>query len=258
MTYAGLLAVAQVGWIIQIFIDPPLAVTAVVVVVLGLFEMAVPMIAERRTEGGTPWHAHHIAERYSLLVIITLGEVILGTILAISAVVEHTGWSVEAGLVAFGGTALAFGLWWVYFTMPSADVLARHRGRAFVWGYGHMLLFGALACSGAGLHVAAYVIEGKAHIDQTAALLTLAVPVALFTLALFVLYSLLLMQVDVFHVLLFVGALAALAVSVIAVAAGASIGAGIVIAACAPVVVIVGYETIGHRHQGAALERALS
>ncbi|NYJ32695.1 low temperature requirement protein A [Nocardiopsis aegyptia] len=257
LTYAVLLAVAQAGWIVQIFIDPPLATTAVLALALVVLEMAVPVVAER-IDGGTPWHPHHIAERYGLLVIITLGEVVLGTILAVSAVVEEQGWSVEAGLVAFGGTALAFGLWWVYFTMPSGDVLARHRERAFVWGYGHMVIFGSLAATGAGLHVAAQTIGGEAHIGPTAALLTVVVPVAVFTVALFVLYTLLLRQFDAFHVLLFVVAMLALGVAVVAVAAGASMGVGIVVAAGAPVAVIVGFETVGHRHQSAALERALS
>lgn len=257
MTYAVLISVAQVGWVIQIFVNPPLVVSVVIAVVLGIFELAVPVIAER-LGGRTPWHPHHIAERYGLLVIITLGEVILGTILAVSAVVEEQGWSVEAGLVAFGGTALAFGLWWVYFMMPSGEVLARHRERGFVWGYGHLLIFGSLAATGAGLHVAATVIKGVAHIGSTAAVLTVAIPVAIFTIALFTLYSLLLRQFDPFHVLLFIGAMLALAASVVAVAAGATMGTGVAIAACSPIVVIIGYETIGHRHQATALERALN
>jgi low temperature requirement protein LtrA len=257
LTYAGLFAIAQAGWVVQIFVDPPLAVTAVIVVVLVVFEMLIPFVAERRA-GGTPWHAHHIAERYGLLVIITLGEIVLGTILAVSAVVEVQGWSVEAVLLACGGTALAFGLWWCYFTMPSAEVLERHRDRGFTWGYGHMVVFGSLAATGAGLHVAATVIEHVAHIGAAAAILTVVIPVAVFTTALFTLYSLLLRQFDPFHLLLFVGALAALAVSAVAVAAGASMGVGIVIAACSPLIVVVGFETVGHRHQSAALERVLA
>jgi low temperature requirement protein LtrA len=257
LTYAGLTAIAQVGWVVQIFVDPPLAVTAVIVVVLGVFEMLVPFVAERRA-GGTPWHAHHIAERYGLLVIITLGEIVLGTILAVSAVIEVQGWSAEAVLLACGGTALAFGLWWTYFTMPSGEVLARHRERGFTWGYGHMVVFGSLAATGAGLHVAATVIEHVAHIGAAAAILTVVTPVAIFTTALFTLYSLLLRQFDPFHLLLFVGALAALAASAIAVAAGASMGVGVVIAACSPLVIVVGFETVGHRHQTAALDRALA
>ncbi|MFC3491449.1 low temperature requirement protein A [Glycomyces rhizosphaerae] len=256
MTYAGLTAIAQIAWIIQIFTYPSLAVSSGVFITLAIFEMLIPMLAERR-EGGTPWHAFHIAERYGLLVIITLGEVVLGTIIAVSAVVEAQGWSVEAVLVAFGGTSLVFGLWWVYFMMPSGEVLARHRDRAFTWGYGHLVIFGSIAATGAGLHVAAMVIEHVAHIDSTAAILTVVIPVAVFTTALFTSYSLLLRQFDPFHLLLYVGAMLALAASAIAVAAGATVGVGIAIAACAPLVVIVGYETVGHRHQSAALERAL-
>ena len=257
LTYAVVVGIIQVGWVIVIFINPSLPVMFGIIAFLGALELACPYLIERRV-GGTPWHAHHIAERYGLLVIITLGEVVLGTILAISAVVEAQGWSVEAGLVAFGGTALAFGLWWVYFTMPSGKVLQQFRERGFVWGYGHFFIFGSLAATGAGLHVAAYVIEGVAHIGTVAAMLTVAVPVAIFSIALFTLYSLLLRQFDPFHILLFAGSILMLVIAVGAVAYGASMGVGIVLTALSPVIVIVGYETVGHRHQAAALDRALA
>jgi low temperature requirement protein LtrA len=257
VTYAVLVSAAQVGWIALLVANPPLTGAIVAWGVLVAFELAVPIIAQRRG-GRTPWHAHHIAERYGLLVIITLGEIVLGTILAISAVVEEQGWDLEAVLVTVGGTMLAFALWWVYFIMPSARVLARHRERSFAWGYGHIVIFGSLAATGAGLHVAAYVIEGAAHIDDTTALLTVVVPVAVFSTALFTLYTLLLREFDPFHILLFLGSLVPLVAAVWAVAAGASMGTGIVIAALSPVVVVVGYETLGHRHQAAALERALA
>lgn len=256
LSYAVLIAIAQVGWVAEILVNPPLPVTVAAVIVLATFEMSIPVLSERRGVG-TTWHPHHIAERYSLLVIITLGEIVAGTILAISAVVQEQGWSLDAGLVAFGGVAIAFGLWWVYFTMPSGEVLARHRDRGFVWGYGHMLLFGSLAAIGAGLHVAAGVIEGHAGIGPLGAILTIVIPVAAFTVALFALYSFLLRRKDDFHLLLMAGALLVLGASVVAVAAGASVPVGLVIVACAPVVVIVGYETIGHRHQAEALRRVL-
>jgi low temperature requirement protein LtrA len=115
----------------------------------GYYSSSGPLLAERK-DGGTPWHPHHIAERYSLLGIIALGEVILGTVLAISAVVDLLGWSAEVVLVACGGTALAFAMWWLYFTFPSARVLARHRRRAFGWSYGHIIVFGAIVGTGAG------------------------------------------------------------------------------------------------------------
>lgn len=256
--YAWMLGAVQVLWIVQIVVYPPFGIAIWLMVLLGVVEMAVPPLAERRG-GATPWHPHHIAERYSLLVIITLGEVVLGTILAISAVVEEQHeWTVDAAVVAFGGTLLAFGLWWSYFTMPSGKLLAAFRRRSYVWGYGHMVVFGALAATGAGLHVAANAITGEAHIDDVAAVLTLVVPVGVFLLALFALYTFLMGRFDPFHVGLCLASLAVLAAAVIAVAAGASLPAGIVITALAPIVVVVGYETVGHRHQREALEELLA
>jgi low temperature requirement protein LtrA len=252
LTYATAVGVAQLGWIAVLVVNPPLSVLWVPYLVLVAIEMSGPVLAERK-DGGTPWHPHHIAERYSLLVIITLGEVILGTITAISAVVQTQGWTTEAVLVAIAGTALAFGLWWVYFMLPSAEVLSRHRERSFPWGYLHILLFGSLAATGAGLHVAAYVIEHEAHIGLVSAVLTTAVPVLVFMTGLFVVYSLLLATFDPFHTLLFLGAVAALLLAVVVAGAGASMGVSLLVVVAAPLIVIIGYETNGHQHQTAAL-----
>ena len=52
------------------------------IVVLVLVELVGPFVAEH-VRGGTPWHAHHIAERYGLMVIIALGEGLLGTTAAL-------------------------------------------------------------------------------------------------------------------------------------------------------------------------------
>lgn len=254
LAYVVNISIAQVGWVILIFLNLPLQTTIVFTTLLALFELAGPLFAEFRFTP-TPWHPHHIAERYGLLVIITLGEVILGTILAISAVLTAQGWTLETAMVALGGTTLAFALWWVYFTMPSGELLARHPRRGFVWGYGHMVLFGALVGVGAGLHVAAQVISHEAHVDATFALICVAIPVLVFEIVLFALYSLLLRQFDPFHLWLFAAAVAVLVLSVVAVSAGATIGSALLIVAASPVVIIVGFETVGWRHQAAAIEK---
>ena len=209
--------------------------------------------------GGTPWHAHHIAERYGLLVIITLGEVVLGTILAISAVVEEQDWSVEAALVAFGGTLLAFAMWWVYFTMPSAKVLhAFPRARVHV-GIRPLLHLRfarrrrVRGCTWPPTRSRASPTSARSRRCSRS-----SCPCVVFSVALFTLYSLLLRQFDPFHIWLFIGSIVMLVIAVWAVSAGASMGTGIVLTALSPVVVIVGYETVGHRHQAAALERALA
>ncbi|MBD8022076.1 low temperature requirement protein A [Microbacterium gallinarum] len=256
LAYAIGISIAQVGWIALIFLTLPVGITLVFTTLLMLLELACPLFAELRF-GRTPWHAHHIAERYGLLVIITLGEVILGTILAISAVVSgDAGWTVEAALVAFGGTALAFGMWWMYFAIPFGAVLERHRGRAFVWGYLQIALFGSLIAVGAGLHVAANVISHEAHVDATFAILAIAIPVLAFETLLFALYGFLVMQIDWFHLVLYIGVILFLAAGVIAVSSGATLGAGIILVAVSPAFVVVGYETFGRRRAAGTLERA--
>lgn len=254
LAYVANIAVAQVFWVALIFVNLPAGTTFAIAGVLVLFELAGPLVAELKF-GRTPWHGHHIAERYGLLTIITLGEVVLGTILAISAVVQVEGWTFEAAVIALAGTTLVFGLWWVYFMMPSGRILHRYRERGFVWGYGHIVLFGALVGVGTGLHVAAQVISHEAHVDATFALMTVAVPVLVFQVVLFSLYSFLVKEFDPFHVWLFVAAVVVLALSVVAVQAGMSIGGSLLIVAASPLVIVVGYETVGYRHQAAVLDR---
>ena len=254
LTYAVAILVAQIGWIVQIFADFSLAVSAVMVVFLLVVELAGPFVAER-FRGGTPWHAHHIAERYGLLAIIALGEGIVGTVAAVSAVIETQGWSVDAALVALAGTGLTFGMWWVYFVLPSGAVLHRHRERSFGWGYGHVLLFAAIAGTGAGLHVAAYYIEHVAHIGAVATVLTVAVPVAVYVLMVYVLFSTLTRSTDPFHLLLLAGTAVFVIVPVLMAAVGVSMAVCLVVLMLAPAVTVVGFETVGHRHTAGLLER---
>ena len=47
-------------------------------------ELAEPAVAERGT--GTPWHAHHIVERRGQLTIITMGEIVTGTVLTLQGI----------------------------------------------------------------------------------------------------------------------------------------------------------------------------
>ncbi|WP_026059909.1 low temperature requirement protein A [Microbacterium yannicii] len=255
LAYIVNISIAQLGWIALIFLSLPVGITLVFTTILMLLELAGPLFAEKRF-GATPWHPHHIAERYGLLIIITLGEVILGTILAISAVIEEQGWSLEAGIIAFGGTALAFGMWWNYFVIPFGDVLERHRWRGFPWGYLHLFIFGSLVAVGAGLHVAANVISHHAHVDATFAVLSIAIPVLVYLTFLFGTYAVTVMQFDPFNIYLYLGSVAALAASVVAVSLGASLGTALLLIACAPAVVVVGYETVGWRHGEQIIQRA--
>lgn len=242
------LAVAQLGWIALGLAHPPLVAGLLAAVPLYLIETVGPIVAERRF-GGTPWHPHHIAERYSLLAIVTLGEVVLGTATTIGAIVQESGWTSDVGVVGFAGTALAFALWWVYFLLPSGALLERFRGRGFVWGYGHIVVFGALVATGAGLDVAAVATRQETTMDAVAVAAAVAVPVIVLLLVFLALYSLLIGALDPFHLLLFGGAAVILALAVAVAGAGAPLGVWLSLVVLGPVAVIVGFETVGHRHQ---------
>lgn len=187
LRYAKYLAVVQLGWIAVLVFETDVSTTFLLVIPLIALEMLTPYAAERKDR--TPWHAHHIAERYGLLAIIALGECLIGAIETLRAIVANHGWSVDAALVGFGGTALAFGMWWVYFMLPAGRALHIRRHRSFLFGYGHIPIFAAIAATGAGLHVAAYYIDHEAHISAAAAVASIAIPVAVFKVALTWLYS---------------------------------------------------------------------
>ncbi|MDF2741042.1 MAG: hypothetical protein K0S88_2410 [Actinomycetia bacterium] len=257
LTYLTTILVAQAGWVLLLFMDTSIPVWFLLSVPLVLIELAGPWIAETR-KGGTPWHAHHLAERYGLLAIIALGEGVIGTVASLAAVVEHQGWTLDAVLVGVAGTGLTFSMWWVYFLIPSAGILAVHRERVFGWGYGHILIFAAIAATGAGLHVAASYIEDQAHISGVATVLSVAVPVGGFVLMVYALHTWLVREADPFHLSLLAGTAAVLVAAVWLAAAGVPMAWCLLVVTLAPAVTVVGYEAVGHRHLAAILNRSLS
>ena len=250
--YVWWVSLVQVAWVGLIFLHLSLAASLILVSVLALIEVTGPVLAERH-DGGTPWHAHHIVERHGLFAIIALGEGVVGTVAALSAVIEQQGWTRDAALVGIAGTGLTFGMWWVYYILPSAPILHAHRDRSFVWGYSQMLVVTAIVATGAGLHVAAYFIEHKAHISALATVLTVAMPVTVFLGLIYALYYYLVRRLDPFHLILLGATAAVVAVAVLASLSGIGMATCLVIVMLAPAVTVVGYEVRGYRHQAAAL-----
>ncbi|KQR00204.1 hypothetical protein ASF72_15110 [Arthrobacter sp. Leaf141] len=218
LRYAKYLAIVQVGWIALLLVETDVATTFMLTIPLVVLEMATPYAAERKSR--TPWHAHHIAERYGLLAIIALGECLIGAIETLRAIVATNGWSMDAALVGFGSTALAFGMWWVYFMLPAGRALHVRRHRSYLFGYGHIPIFAAIAAAGAGLHVAAYYINHEAHVDAAVVIASIAIPVAVFKTALTWLYSVMMKSADKTILAVTAGVLVLLAASIGMAAAG--------------------------------------
>ncbi len=161
----------MIGWGLILFAHGTPHLVLFLVMVAA--ELAVPMWAERTHP--TPWHPHHIAERYGLLYIIVLGEIVLSTTLAVQAgfVQDRLWWVAASGLV------IVFAFWWLYFDHPAHRLLVDNR-HAFVWGYGHYVVFGAAAAIGAGIAV---IVERP---ELNGAPVT--IPVAVLLVALWVLH----------------------------------------------------------------------
>lgn len=251
LRYATYLGVVQLGWIAVLLIQADVPTTIMMTVPLYVLEMATPYVAERSMR--TPWHAHHIAERYGLLAIIALGECLIGAIETLRAIVANHGWSVDAALVGFGGTALAFAMWWIYFILPAGRALHLQRHRSFFFGYGHIPIFAAIAATGAGLHVAAYYIDHEAHISAAVAVASIAVPVAIFKASLTAMFSIMIC-VDRTVIAVATGVLAALAGSVGLAAGGVSVPVCLLVIVLALGISIVIDEKRGTHKMNAALE----
>jgi low temperature requirement protein LtrA len=182
-TYAAGLAIIQVLWIGLVFVPVPWAFIGFVVLVVG--EVSLPPLAESRDvdaevspTGGTTWHAEHITERYGLLTLIVLGEVILGITGAFGPALSERGFSISLLLLGIGGLLVVVGLWWVYFLAGDDEGLTSQRV-AFLWGYGHYVVFAGIAAVGAGLEVAVDAEEHTAHTSPTTASFAVAIPLAL-------------------------------------------------------------------------------
>ena len=63
------------------------------------------------------------------------------------------------------------------------------RDRSFGWGYGQIPIIGAVVAIGGGLHVAAYYIEEKSVLSAEATVLSVVIPVAVYFLGIFGLYT---------------------------------------------------------------------
>lgn len=180
----GILAV-QLLWISRIWY--PQSWIMPTFILYFLFEMLIPIWAE--SAGGTPWHAHHIAERYGLFTIISIGECILGASNSIAGVIQTEGLSFSLAITGLGSVSLIFALWWLYFILPSGQALHKHRDRAFVWGYAHFFVFASLAAIGSGLSVAADIFKKDSTTTISTALSLIGICEAIYIIMVCGLYS---------------------------------------------------------------------
>lgn len=176
LRYALGISLVQIGWVAFLLLPEPAVWPAFALLAGG--ELYVPRWAERA--GRTPWHPHHIAERYNLFYMIVLGESVLSATVAIQKAIDADHLRVDVAVVVIGGVLTVFSLWWLYFSHDAGDAL-EDRGEAFGWGFGHYFVFAAVALIGAGLAVRVDYRIGDRQLGgyESAALVTIPVAVLL-------------------------------------------------------------------------------
>jgi low temperature requirement protein LtrA len=181
LRYAAGVTMLQLGWIGLLSLSGLLSLVGFAV--LAIAELAVPAWAEF-TGRRTPWHPDHIAERYGEFTIIVLGEVIAAIAAAVATALSHGPASPGLLTAATAGLLLVFGLWWSYFKRTAAESIRQSPRWTFVWGFGHYLIFAAVAALGAGLQVVVGTIAHSTGDTPLFAAFTMAIPVAIFIVTL--------------------------------------------------------------------------
>lgn len=177
LTYAIGIGIVQVYWVAFLLAQPLSAGTTYGLFLLGVvFELAVPVAAERKSE--TPWHRHHIIERYGLLTIIVLGETLLSGAMSLEVVADGVT-NVAFIHICLSALVIVFSMWWLYFSREEHLETTRLR-RALVWGYGHFIVFAAGAAVGAGFAVLIDIVAGHAHVPLIVGDYAVGIPVALY------------------------------------------------------------------------------
>lgn len=176
--YAFGIAAVQVLWVLFLLIPSgPLQIVAFAA--FALIEVSVPVFAEHRRQ--TPWHPHHITERYGLFTLIVLGE----SLLASANAIIDAGHELESFVPLISISVLTLvvtaSLWWIYFWPPHHRAITSF-GRSLRYGYTHYFVFAAAAAFSAGIEVEIDVLTGESHLTNIAASFTVTVPIAIFLL----------------------------------------------------------------------------
>ncbi len=182
IVYACGIGAVQILWLAWLAV--PASLAPIGFVLLALAEISIPLIAE--TRGTTPWHPHHITERYGLFTIILLGESLLASSSAIFeafADIEDVVPLISLGVLCLIVTA---SMWWIYFWPPHHRAITALRG-SITYGYGHYLIFAAAGAFSAGVSVEVDSQLGHSSLDPVLATFTVSVPIAIFVLGVWLL-----------------------------------------------------------------------
>jgi low temperature requirement protein LtrA len=171
-------SLAAAVWLASVFV--PVPVRLYLWAAAMVFDFGTPLLpSTRRLQADIPPDTHHLPERFGLFTIIVLGE----------AFIKVTG-SAEGHTLAFSNALygilaliVAASLWWMYFDNVRGSVVRRTWVAGQVWVYTHLPLLGAITAYGVAAKKIVLLEDGHGLDSAYRLLLSGAVAVALFAIA---------------------------------------------------------------------------
>jgi low temperature requirement protein LtrA len=155
-----LFGIAVVDWLISLTVPVPWKYA------LWGIALAIEHVAPIRAWQllrGVPVHPRHIPERFGLLIIIVLGEGVLGVVLGTAEV----SWTVLSGGIAFAGFLAGASIWWLYFDfLDGAAVVTRNVRSGITFVYAHYFVAVGIAALGVGVKLAIFSVEPGPRYDR--------------------------------------------------------------------------------------------
>lgn len=172
------LILLQCFWVILAFFVPFAELLFFVLFGLGATaELLIPVYASNAKN--IPFHKHHIIERFGLLNIIVLGEILLSAALAIQAMQKSGHGSLELTFIAISATIVPFILWWLYFH-EDENLTSDETGHVYFWAYVHFFIFSSAAAIGSGFAALVDASGDHGHGSADAARWAISLAVALY------------------------------------------------------------------------------
>jgi len=175
--YAVGIAAVQGLWLLSLLLPEQIGLIAVGLLIVA--ELAVPVIAER--QGETPWHPHHLTERFGLFTLILLGESLLASANAVIVALEEVDELGPLLWIATLALVVTCALWWIYFWSPHHRLITDYAS-SVKHGYAHYFVFAAAGALSAGIEVEIDVLTGTSALDPLIASFTVTVPIAMFVM----------------------------------------------------------------------------
>jgi low temperature requirement protein LtrA len=139
-------SISVILWIISIFVPAPykyiLWATGLVI------DMITPLITLKTQAQLPKISTSHIPERFGLLIILTIGETVIGSVNGLAANHEFT---LLTGISCALGLCISFLIWWLYIDHVMYRVFKRNVWYILSWSYLHLPLAICITAVGSGI-----------------------------------------------------------------------------------------------------------